>query len=174
MRYGIIVNGQYQPYTDQKLKQDHPKRLWPDPITDHVRARFGMYPVALDPRPAYNPATERLEVGDIVVDGAGFRQTWRVVLLTQVEIDAATQERRGRMRVPRLAARLELIDSGLWSGIPAIIAAIPDETERAYAEAFFEDARHWERTDPHVQSIGAALGLSDTDLDDLFVRAASR
>ena len=82
------------------------------------------------------------------------------------------QQRLDHMVVPRLAARLALIEESMWDSIPPIIDSITDATQKAKTLAFFEDARNWRRDDSTVQALAAGLGLSDTQLDDLFERAA--
>lgn len=73
--------------------------------------------------------------------------------------------------VPRLAARLALINAGLWASITALIDAIPDTTQREQTKAFFEDAANWRRDDATVASLAAGLGLNDAELDQMFVAA---
>jgi len=90
---------------------------------------------------------------------------------TPVPPEPPIEEVRANMAVPRLSARLALIEAGLWANIPPIIDAITDATEQAQTLAFFEDAQRWKRLDTTVQALGAALGLDDAGLDALFVRA---
>jgi len=91
--------------------------------------------------------------------------------ITPVPPEPPIEEVRANMAVPRLSARLALIEAGLWDSIPPIIDAITDATEQAQTLAFFEDAQRWKRLDTTVQALGAALGLDDAGLDALFVRA---
>ena len=67
-----------------------------------------------------------------------------------------------------------LIEMGLLANVNAIIAAIPDAMQRAKAENYFNMSNTMERQNVWVKSIGAALGLSDSQLDDMFIEAAKR
>jgi hypothetical protein len=75
-------------------------------------------------------------------------------------------------KVDRLQARLALIHTGKWDAIQPAINAIQDGLERAIAQAYFEDAKCWYRQDEFVLSIGSAIGLSDSDMDALFIKAS--
>lgn len=55
--------------------------------------------------------------------------------------------------------------------IEAVIAAIPDAGEQARASIRFRAAT-WERASPWVDTLGVALGLTATEIDDLFRAAA--
>jgi hypothetical protein len=65
-------------------------------------------------------------------------------------------------------ARLALLQSGLLSTVSAAIAAggEADQIEWEYATEV-------NRNQPLVQNMKAGLGLSDADLDNLFILAAS-
>lgn len=56
--------------------------------------------------------------------------------------------------------------------IEAQIAAIEDETEREEAEIDYE-ANDWERANPRLQQMWAALGGDPASLDDLFRMAVT-
>lgn len=105
-------------------------------------------------------------------DTAAIGDTYDGTEFTRPDNTPTIEERRAQMRVPRLAARLALIDASLWDSIPALIDGITDATQKAQTLAFFEDARNWQRDDATVQALAAGLGLSDTELDDLFDAAA--
>jgi hypothetical protein len=65
-----------------------------------------------------------------------------------------------------------LIDMGLLASVDTIIAAIPDATQRAKAENYFNMSNTMERQNSWVKSIGAALGLTETQLDEMFIEAS--
>lgn len=65
-----------------------------------------------------------------------------------------------------------LIDMGLLANVNAIIAAIPDPLQRAKAENYFNMSNTMERQNTWVKSIGAALGLTEAQLDEMFIEAA--
>jgi hypothetical protein len=69
-------------------------------------------------------------------------------------------------------ARLALLANGLLDSVDAALAAIPDEQERRAAQIEWEYATEVQRHAPLTLSLGAALGLTDAQLDALFVQAA--
>jgi hypothetical protein len=70
--------------------------------------------------------------------------------------------------VSRFQARAALADAGLLSQVETLMAdaATPLRTKLAWT-----DAQDFERSSPTVASMAAALGLTDTQLDQLFVTA---
>lgn len=85
-------------------------------------------------------------------------------------------EMRARNPVPHAVARAQgkaaLIGAGMWQAVLGFVAAIPDATERALAEVALHDTQHWQRNSPFLNSAKAGLGLTDEQLDALFVAAA--
>jgi hypothetical protein len=65
-------------------------------------------------------------------------------------------------------ARLALLDAGLLDQVEAAVAAGSRATQIAW-----EMATSIERNSPTVAALSAALGLTDTQLDDLFTTAAA-
>ena len=55
--------------------------------------------------------------------------------------------------------------------IATAIAAIPDPVQRYSAQIGYTRATTWERTSATMQAMAALLGLSESDLDALFVYA---
>lgn len=74
--------------------------------------------------------------------------------------------------VSRKQGRAALILAGLFSQVQPVIDAIPDATQRALTQNAWDSAQTFERKDPFLLSLGAALGLDDAQLDALFVQAA--
>lgn len=85
-------------------------------------------------------------------------------------------EMRARNPVPQVITRAQgkaaLIGAGLWQVVVEFIAAIPDATERALAEVALNDTQEWHRDSPFLNSAKAALGLTDGQLDELFITAS--
>ncbi|MEN6304152.1 MAG: hypothetical protein ABFD96_15580 [Armatimonadia bacterium] len=81
--------------------------------------------------------------------------------------------RRAKLVVTMRQARRALLDAGLLDQVDAAIAAIADATERRQAEIDWEYATTVERLWPWVQTLGAALELSEAQLDALFEQAAT-
>lgn len=75
--------------------------------------------------------------------------------------------------VTRRQARQALLLADLLDDVPAAIEAIPDLTARRMAQIEWEDSLEFERARPLVVQIGAALGLDEAELDQLFITASS-
>lgn len=73
--------------------------------------------------------------------------------------------------VTQRQARLMLHRQGVLSGVGAVIAAMP-EPQRTEAQIEWEFASEILRASPLVGAMGAALGLDDAGLDQLFIAAA--
>jgi hypothetical protein len=69
-------------------------------------------------------------------------------------------------------ARLALHQAGLLSQIDSTIAAM-DEPDRTTAQIEWEYATEVKRTWPWVISLGTALGLTETQIDELFALAST-
>jgi len=69
-------------------------------------------------------------------------------------------------------ARLALHAAGLLAGVDAAIASM-DEPAKTAAAIEWEYASEVERNAGLVPAMAAALGMSDADIDDLFVTAAT-
>jgi len=61
----------------------------------------------------------------------------------------------------------------LLDDVQPAIDAIPDPVQRRMAQIEWEDSLEFVRTRPLVIQIGAALGLDEAALDQLFITAAS-
>lgn len=70
-------------------------------------------------------------------------------------------------------ARLALLSIGKLDDVEAAIAAIPDATEKRAAQIEWEFATTVERSSPLLASLATAIGLTQTDLDDLFTQAVT-
>ena len=74
--------------------------------------------------------------------------------------------------VARAQGKAALIGAGMWAGVLAFVAAIADDTERALAEVALHDTQTWQRNSPFLNAAKDGLGLTDEQLDELFVAAA--
>ena len=102
-------------------------------------------------------------VRSIAQDSGGqWRESWSIETIP-------IEEWRVSASISRLQARLQLLDAGLWAGVMAWAAAADPASA-----AFFDDAQVWRRNDPTLAAAAAQLGLSESDLDDLFRAAALR
>ena len=74
--------------------------------------------------------------------------------------------------VSRAQGKAALIAAGLWPGVLAFVAAIPDPTDKALAEVALNDTQDWRRDSLFLNSAATALGLTAAQLDQLFVDAS--
>lgn len=74
--------------------------------------------------------------------------------------------------VSRAQGKAMLIRLGLWDQVTAYVDAIADSTQRALALVALNDTTEWQRKSPFLQQAAAALGLSDAQMDELFLQAA--
>jgi hypothetical protein len=76
--------------------------------------------------------------------------------------------------VSRRQGKQQLLADGLLSSIQPTIDAISDDTKRAMVQIFWDDATEFERMSPELNQLGADLGLSDEQIDELFRNASQR
>ena len=70
-------------------------------------------------------------------------------------------------------ARLALLQAGYYSSVQTAINAIEDPVFRQESQIEWEYAATVDRVSPFTQGMATALGLSETDMDNLFTLAAS-
>ena len=109
------------------------------------------------------PATTGSQVAQL--DGSGW-----VVLAARPPVPTPV------VRVPATVtmrqARLALLGAGLLDDADAAIASIPDETTRRAAQIEWEFSNEVQRNNGVVAALGPLLGLTDAQIDDLFLTAA--
>lgn len=110
----------------------------------------------------------------ITVVEAG-QQGWQAFLamnpdpyVPQPEPDPLEAER-AAMKVSRLQARKAMRDAGIFAAVDAAVAASGnDDIQDAWANAI-----EFRRFSPTILALSAQIGLTDTQLDDLFRAAAA-
>lgn len=84
-----------------------------------------------------------------------------------------TKEDKARALVPpsitKAQGKAALIQAGLWSDVLAYVASIVDPTDRALAEVALNDTNDWRRDSPFLNESAQAMGLTQPQLDDLFI-----
>ena len=61
---------------------------------------------------------------------------------------------------------------GLWGAVLAYVASVQDPTQRALAEVALNDTLTWERSSPFLNVAAEGMGMTDEQLDALFIQAA--
>ena len=165
MNYVKVTDGVAERYTLRQLKLDNPSTSFPKSYPDDILAEYDVY-LLVD---GEVPQEDVVELGPI----EQLEGVWTQTYIGRAFTD---EEKRIRLRAPRLACRLVLIEAGLWQGIAGALEGMPETTaeeslDKQRALAFFEDAREWKRTDATVVMLGAALGIDAAGLDALFEQA---
>lgn len=101
-----------------------------------------------------------------------------LIPMTQQEIDAhINQSYESEITIPRQVTRAQgkaaLIQAGIWPSVLSFIDSIEDETEKALALVAINDTTHWQRNSPFLARAADALGVSQEQLDDLFIAAST-
>lgn len=71
--------------------------------------------------------------------------------------------------VSRAKGKIVLIRAGLWQSVLDYVAAIPDPVQKAIAEVALHDTQEWSRNSPLMAAISSALGVTEEQMDQLFV-----
>lgn len=121
----------------------------------------------VDPgEPVYDPFTQRVEVTTEETD-TQFIVTYTVIPLTQAEQDEYLANFRKTTAITMRQCRLVLLQQGLLDTVNTNIGSLTQESQIEW-----EYGAVVERNSPLVASLGASLGLSEEQLDDLFAVAA--
>lgn len=89
------------------------------------------------------------------------------------ELVTTTQPAMVPQSVTRRQARQALLLAGMLDSVQPAIDAIADPVQRRMMQIEWDDSQEFERQRPSLLGIAAALGLSSTQLDDLFTQAAT-
>lgn len=109
----------------------------------------------------------------LVVDVTGDIPSIGDVFLGGVFEPVETVQPPAPMHCSRRQGRLALLANGLLDDVEALIAAIPDDTQRRAAQIEYE-ADTWERSNPTLRAMWAQLGGTEAGLDALFIDARGR
>lgn len=93
------------------------------------------------------------------------------VLMTDAEVDAHLNPPPIIIipqSISRFQARAALLAAGLLSDVEAAVAAADPFAQLAWAEA-----QEWRRDSPTLLALAHGIGLTDAEIDDLFVQAAA-
>ncbi len=75
-------------------------------------------------------------------------------------------------QVTRAQGKVVLIQMGLWPQVQAYVAAIEDPMQRAVAEVAVYETLHWQRSSPFLNQAATALGITQEQMDELFIQAS--
>ena len=74
-------------------------------------------------------------------------------------------------QVTRAQGKVVLIQMGLWPQVEAYVAAIEDPMQKAIAEVAVYETLHWQRSSPFLNQAADALGITQAQIDELFIAA---
>lgn len=165
-----IIDGQITyPYSIRQLRRDNPQVSFPREMPDERLADWGVYPVSKVEPPEYNPETQALEEGQPVqIDGV-WTQVWNVRSLTTEELKSRIPQ-----SITKRQARQELIEAGLIGAVEAAIDAIQDPTQKALMFSWWNDSQTYDRDNPELITMAASIGLTEEQLDSMFLSASKR
>ena len=177
MNYINTATGEY-PVSESTIRAAYPNTSFPVPFV----APEGYVFVFPTPQPEFNPVTQRVQETTPMLTAKGhYEQQWEIIELfsTQAEKDAAIAadiKAKRKASVPvsvtRRQAKQALLLKGLLANVQPAIDAIPDAAQRAMIQIEWDDAQVFERYRTALIAIGSALGLSDIQLDNLFIEAS--
>ena len=75
--------------------------------------------------------------------------------------------------VTRAQAKLALLQAGLLGSIQPAIDAISDATQRTASQIEWDDRLTFERSNGTLVTMATALGMTDAQIDALFIAAAT-
>jgi len=148
----------------QELRAAYPNTSFPAQVSTAALSAFGIVAVRLMGPPVHDPATQTVaEAPPAQIDGT-WTQQWTVRDLTAEELQA---------RVPQEVTALQGLLAIDAAGLAAAYESWANDPARSFAErAFIQRAEHWMRDDPTLQGAATALGLTETQLDELFFAAS--
>ena len=178
----MYINTQTQTqHSEQDIRALYPNVSFPHQFVPPDEYAY-IFPA---PQPTYNALTERVQAAAPVLTNLGhWEQRWEVaprfvdytdaddVLHTAADQIAAETERLRLASVPqsvtmRQAARA-LLEAGLLDEVEALVATLP----RAY-QIDWERASTVERSNPLVEVVRQQKSMTDAQIDDLFIAAAT-
>ena len=90
---------------------------------------------------------------------------WREVFAVEMAPVLVPQQ------ITRAQGKAALIMQGHWQEVLDYVAAIQDPTQRALAEVALHDTLTWERSSPFLNAAAEGTGMTDKQLDALFLQA---
>lgn len=153
------------PYSVTDLRLAHPETSFPAIPSVECLADFNVVPVALTDPPSIT-ARQRLEQGTPELVDGEWQQRWTVTDIPDAEYRA------GIAPVTMRQARLALLAGGHLANAETALNALPSPQKEA-ALIEWEYASEIRRDSALVTGIGAALGLTELEIDTLFETAAA-
>lgn len=145
-----------------EIRQLHSNVSFPPEITLAHVADLGYAQLEYDPQPELAPG-EQLQSGEIREEYGRYVQGWVVVPAPAPEIPQSVTMRQ---------CRIALLNAGLLDAVQSSIAAMPG-TDGERARIDWEYAQEVRRDWPLIGYMAGDLGLTDEQVDGLFMAAAA-
>lgn len=155
------------PWSIDQMIMANPTVSFMVPVSDEIAADFNTFPVVDTPQPEYDPMRQDLSLVDPKKQDGVWYQQWSVTNVSQEEYEFRLAQYRTTLYCTPLQGKIELNNQELLDAAEEAVAQADKVTRLAW-----NNATIWYRTSPMIETLGAGLGLSPDDLDNLFVQAA--
>lgn len=156
------------PYTESELRADHPNVSFPVPIPVQTLTEFGVYPVTVKVRPAYDATTHKLsrntlpekENGEWVIG-------WTLTPLNQTEIDDIWGMYKAKVTV-EADRRVGIIAGDSTDKLLALMTAVDlldVRNDRAWTPSEVSTMNHLRSVKTAVQAIRVAEATIKASMD---------
>lgn len=167
VEYRIRASGEI--VSEAQFRARFPNVSFPAVLPAAAAAAFDADPVRPSARPATSAYQSAERNGVAQVDGQ-WVWAWTVRDWSAEEIAAYE-----KAKVPRSVTRRQALQALLLDGkldlIKPVIDAIADPVKRRLTQIEWDDALEFERDWPTINQLGAAIGLSQAQIDALFIKA---
>jgi hypothetical protein len=169
--YVLAVDGivQKYPYTKTDLRFDNPTVSFPFDLTDELAAKFNVFPVVETTLPSYDAMTQNLIWFNPTLSHGDWIQNWGVVDASSDEIAQRLHDARQSMIVSPFQAKAALHNAGKLENI---ISYVNNQSTDPVVRLAYENATEWKRLSSMISDISSKLGLTDAEVDSLFLAAA--
>ena len=150
---------------DDEFRRMYPDTSFPAVLSVDLLNDFGADPVLEGPQPTLTENQYSRYDGAEQVEGTWFT-VYTAVDYTEEEIAARLEQWRQSTSCTPFQGRMALSDASLLTNAEAAVNAADDKTKTAWEYALI-----WQRSSPMISALGAALGMTDVQIDDLFKAA---
>lgn len=156
------------PYSREQFQQDHQNVTLPEIPTQDQWAEYNVFPVRILPKSNYDSATQycNLNATPHFSDGE-WVLGWTISQKTEADLEADIFNWRQSASCSPFQGRMALADAGLLSQVDNIVALADEKTKVAW-----EYALEWKRQSPLIMTLASSLGLTEAQVDNLFIEAA--
>jgi hypothetical protein len=74
-------------------------------------------------------------------------------------------------QITRAQGKVVLLQMGVWPQVVGFVNSIEDPMQKAIAEVAVYETLHWQRDSQFLNTAAAALGITDEQMDELFIQA---